>query len=589
MASLVNVFESLGVSASLWDGRRWRVLHAEPSVLGFEIEHGAEAQRFRHNDRGVKRVLRERRTVLGENAGFSDLFVPIVVSDRIRAILVTGPFAKARPDATSILERWRGLSGRQGDTSDPEFLHYVTVSLSTLVLEPDLLRKYIRFLEGFARFAEGDDPRGTLLSRMDALRKDLGRARFVERMWHMAHAFVDTRTTGRWSSSYQSADLASVGLARPVDDVVVGLIVTHGTSLDPVEEIVRRDAFQRACVRSAQRLRGAASGRIGDHGVTFLSGLGPHKQRGRRALLDFARDCGKLAERYGLALHLGTSTLPAREPLAHRYASALQAAELALLKGTPLVEGASTPRVTPLTDMRRGLGAHIEENPESLPARFERYLDAVARHAGYGVEVARAHLEAGFERLAEPFLVSGRLEAKSLGDLYEGLEQAARNARTVADLCAAYRRAALDVSAAIAMPSSAHRDRSVRRAVEHVRRHFTQPLTLVSVARVAGFAPTHFSTLFKLHEGTTFSRYICQLRLDRARELLGRTELDLGRIAVLSGFRSREYFARVFRRVVGVTPMESRRRARVPKPRTGLKKSQSDTEERAMTRRAPGS
>jgi AraC-like DNA-binding protein len=570
---MVNVFESLRVGASLWDGRRWRVLHTEPSMLGFEVEHGAEAQRFRHNDRAVKQALRERRTVVAHNAGFTDLYVPVIIAGRIHAILVTGPFATVRPDATSILERWRNLTGRQGDTAEPEFLHYVALSLSTLVLEPDLLRSYVRSLEGLVRLLSGDDARGHLVSRMDALRADLSRARFVERMWDLAHAFVDTRTTRRWSSSYQSAELASIGLARPVDEVIVGMIVTHGAKLDPVDEIVRRDAYLRACAQLANARR-AASGRVGDHGVTFFASLGSHKQRGRRALLDLAFEAAKTAGRFELGLHLGISTLPAGRPLSERFASALQAADSALLKGAALVEGAPLSRPMPLTDGRRGLASGIEEDPNSFPARFDGYVDAVARHTGSRVELAQAHLTAGFERIAEPLLASGKLNAKSLGDLYEALEQAARDSRNMAELCAAYRRAVVDLCAAVAAPSSAHRDRSVRRAVEHVRQHFTEPITLASVARVAGFAPTHFSSLFKQHQGTTFSQYVCRLRLGRARELLARTELDLGRIALLSGFRSREYFARVFRRVVGMTPMASRRRARVPKPRTGLKKSQ---------------
>jgi AraC-like DNA-binding protein len=501
--------------------------------------------------------MRERRIVVAERGGFSDLFAPIAVGGRMAAILITGPFSTARPGAAAILERWRRLTGRQGHTGDPEFVHYVSTTLSTLVLEPRLLSSYKRLLLCFARLLAGEERGGAVLAAADTLRAEVEQARFVERVWDVAHAMVDIRTCRRWTSAFQSADLAGIGMSRPADDVVVGLVVNRRPGLEPVDEIVRRDAFQRACVELARRARDAASGRIGDHGVTFLG-------RGRRALIDLAgRSAAMARRRFDLGLHLGISALPGDVSLAERYAAALQAAESALVKGLDFFEIRSEVRV-PLVDMRRHLAALVEERPRSLPARFDRYVEAVARHTGFRLDPARAHLEVGFAQIAESLVGSGTLEEKGLADLHEALEQSARDARTVAELGAAYRRAVADLCEAVERPAPAHRDRSIRRAVEHMRQHYAEPLTLASVARVAGFAPCHFSTLFRRHEGMTFSRHVCRLRLERAKELLTRTDLNLERIARLSGFRSREYFARVFRSVVGKTPMAWRRRTRIP-------------------------
>jgi two-component system, response regulator YesN len=78
------------------------------------------------------------------------------------------------------------------------------------------------------------------------------------------------------------------------------------------------------------------------------------------------------------------------------------------------------------------------------------------------------------------------------------------------------------------------------------------------VAKVAGFAPTYFSKVWKNEQGTTFERSVLELRLERAKRALVLTELSVGRVAQLTGFRSRTHFQQVFKRVVKTTPIEHR-------------------------------
>jgi two-component system response regulator YesN len=56
----------------------------------------------------------------------------------------------------------------------------------------------------------------------------------------------------------------------------------------------------------------------------------------------------------------------------------------------------------------------------------------------------------------------------------------------------------------------------------------------------------------------TFERYLRQLRIERAKQLLVSTDLDMQRVAQLSGLGTRQYLARMFRRVLGMTPLEYR-------------------------------
>ena len=141
------------------------------------------------------------------------------------------------------------------------------------------------------------------------------------------------------------------------------------------------------------------------------------------------------------------------------------------------------------------------------------------------------------------------------------LDRTARQARTVTDLFAAYRRMVADLSEAVHHPSLAHHDRRIRRAIAYVERHYSEKLSLTTVARVAGFAPNYFSRLFKRRERVTLELYIRGLRIERAKQLLATTDLEVKRVAQLSGFATQHYFARVFRRAAGTTPLGWRARS----------------------------
>src|SRR4029079_11769215 len=123
-------------------------------------------------------------------------------------------------------------------------------------------------------------------------------------------------------------------------------------------------------------------------------------------------------------------------------------------------------------------------------------------------------------RIAQPLVSSGALEAKSYGAVCEALDRSAAEARSLQDLLAAYRRAAQEVAVAVERPVTARQDRSLRSAVDHIHQHFAEPLRLGKVARIAGFAPSHFSKLFIERERMPFERYVRGLRLERAKQLL---------------------------------------------------------------------
>ena len=99
---------------------------------------------------------------------------------------------------------------------------------------------------------------------------------------------------------------------------------------------------------------------------------------------------------------------------------------------------------------------------------------------------------------------------------------------------------------------------AMRRVREHVEAHLGDSIDLAALAGVAGLSMFHFAREFKQTTGLTPHRYLLEKRVERARELLARTDLTLAEIAFAVGFADQSHFARRFRQMVGTTPGEFR-------------------------------
>lgn len=91
-------------------------------------------------------------------------------------------------------------------------------------------------------------------------------------------------------------------------------------------------------------------------------------------------------------------------------------------------------------------------------------------------------------------------------------------------------------------------------------------LSAETLARRHGISPRYIQKLFE-EEGTTFSAFVLDRRLDRARRLLKRPDArTISSIAYEVGFNDLSYFNRTFRRQYGMAPSAMRRLAGVAWP-----------------------
>ncbi len=570
--SVANVafwFQMVGVGISVYSNTGIDPIHSPTGVVAFELEHGKEQERYVHNSRALEQVRRQGSPVLSEHAGFWDLFVPVGKGASLRAILLTGPFLRTVPGVVEIREQWRRLTGHPPIASDPEFSKYVEATFSTPVLDSRRLPMFERLLGTFACLLEARGDPAALRVEARALENGLAVATRVDKMGEIAASMIGERTARSWWSQSRRAELHALGVRRIPDQVLVVLATARDTrGADPVDGLVRRHGFLRASIDLGKQSNDLVCGRLGDRGVVLLAAGTGSAERRKQQLVELAeRAIGLADRRFGLRLHVGIGPAGSRAPLALQFEQALGASESALSRGRRIVHtDGGVERSAPLSDLRRELALVAKAQPGRLTALFDRYAETVTLHTGYLLEPVRAHLEAGFERAFDGLVPSASLAPKGTTDVLVSLGRCAGKARTVVELVEAFRTTVGQLVDATMRPDQAHRDRSLLRAVEYIREQYTdEHLSLARAARVAGFAPGHFSQLLQREHGIKFTQFVRGLRIERAKQLLMTTDVSVDRVAQLSGFVETHYFHRVFRRAVGTTPQRYRHRFPLPK------------------------
>ena len=103
-------------------------------------------------------------------------------------------------------------------------------------------------------------------------------------------------------------------------------------------------------------------------------------------------------------------------------------------------------------------------------------------------------------------------------------------------------------------PASPGREHNaVRTAREYLDEHAGENLSLVRLARLAGLSPYHLCRVFHREVGLTPHAYQTQVRIRRAKQLLGEGT-PIAMTAAVAGFYDQAHLTRHFKRTVGVTP-----------------------------------
>ncbi len=100
----------------------------------------------------------------------------------------------------------------------------------------------------------------------------------------------------------------------------------------------------------------------------------------------------------------------------------------------------------------------------------------------------------------------------------------------------------------------------LRRARDHIDRHYKLALDLDQIAGVAGVSKFHFARCFEATYDETPIRYLTRRRIERAQDLLRAANLTVTEVCMLVGFASLGSFSSRFAQLVGESPTAYRDR-----------------------------
>ena len=98
----------------------------------------------------------------------------------------------------------------------------------------------------------------------------------------------------------------------------------------------------------------------------------------------------------------------------------------------------------------------------------------------------------------------------------------------------------------------------VSKITRYVHENMSQKITLADVGQHTFFSPVYCDTVFKREMGRSIIDYLLEKRIEEAKKLLIEGVEPLRRIAEAVGFHDYNYFARVFKKRTGYTPVQYR-------------------------------
>ncbi|MBY0010906.1 response regulator transcription factor [Paenibacillus typhae] len=94
----------------------------------------------------------------------------------------------------------------------------------------------------------------------------------------------------------------------------------------------------------------------------------------------------------------------------------------------------------------------------------------------------------------------------------------------------------------------------VRQAIQFVEMHIEDAISLQEVAGHVHLNGSYFSALFKEQCQINFSEYVARRKLQKAKELLLKTNLPIAEIASRTGYQAVKYFNKLFKEHEGMSP-----------------------------------
>lgn len=113
--------------------------------------------------------------------------------------------------------------------------------------------------------------------------------------------------------------------------------------------------------------------------------------------------------------------------------------------------------------------------------------------------------------------------------------------------------------AALPLPASTNYSKYMTAAINYIRDHFSEQLTLEQVAQELNISRSYLALIFKKETSLTFSIWLRKYRIGKAKELLKNTNMSQDDICTEVGIYDSSYLCRLFKEYEHLSPDEYRK------------------------------
>ena len=183
-----------------------------------------------------------------------------------------------------------------------------------------------------------------------------------------------------------------------------------------------------------------------------------------------------------------------------------------------------------------------------------------------GIEIAKKDLRAFYQQTLTPYCFFPATIQPKLCQMAEECLCAFRTGQCqelelLGFLCrffACIRKEELYIRVPDSKLTPANRIRQIKSVLEYIEAHYSDPLRLESLARIANMNPKYFCRIFRSVTGRAPMDYVNFYRIEQAAHLLITSSLPITTVGLECGFTEASYFTKVFQKYKNTTPKQYR-------------------------------
>jgi AraC-like DNA-binding protein len=104
-----------------------------------------------------------------------------------------------------------------------------------------------------------------------------------------------------------------------------------------------------------------------------------------------------------------------------------------------------------------------------------------------------------------------------------------------------------------------YRNDIIEKSIKYMHTHIEDKITLSELASVVGCSVSHFSMLFKKRTSCSPIEYYNNLKIQKACQMLKFSNMHIKEIANILHYDDQYYFSRIFRKIMGISPLYYRK------------------------------